>query len=133
VIVPFRHPGRLAAVLIALLMLSYASVRSTVMQVAMASPAAGVPMCGGDAPAMAMGALAHAAPARAGKATPGDTKNCPYCAAAAHPPLASQPAPPLSSGAVQFVAYRVRTLHGARGPPARRPRARDPPVSFLSV
>ena len=130
-IVRNRHLGQLAAAFVALMMLSYASVRSVVMQVAMCDGRMAMPAMTMSAMTMSAGTTAHAA--RAHPATPAPAKPCPYCATAAHPPLVSQPAPLLSSSAVRFVAYPLSALHGPRGPPARRPRARDPPARLLSI
>ena len=111
--------------LAALVLLTWAGVRSTVMQAAMAAPA----------PASAcaeMGGMgAMAAPARPGapfKSTPSKPAACPWCDAAAHAPLdvvVARPAPP--AHAVSFAAYAAPRSSGPRGPPARRPSARDPP------
>lgn len=110
--------------LIALVFFTWAGVRSTVMQAAMADPAA-AETCREMA---GMSAMASSHPGGAAKSTPART-TCPWCAAAAHPPLgavAARPAPPVH--AVAFAVYAAPRASGPRGPPARRPSARDPPI-----
>lgn len=108
--------------LAAMVLLTWAGVRSTVMQAAMAVPAspAACPGMGEMAPAPARHARA--------KSTPAKPAACPWCAAAAHAPLdvaVTRPPPPVH--AVAFAAYASPRASGPRGPPARRPSARDPP------
>ena len=140
-----RRRGRasFAAALVALLMLAYASVQSSVMQVAMAAAAARPLNAGaGDAPMSAMTGMetTQATPAlRAGFAqghahgghAHAPTKSCPYCAAAAHAPLIETGALWRAPSAFSFAAFRAVASHGPRGPPARQPRARGPPTPPL--
>ncbi len=125
----------LTAALMALLLLSYASVRSIVMQAAMAAP----PGASADAAlAMAM-PMASVAPARMAPAHApashhrASSNACPYCAAAAHAPIIGQAAPWRASTAFSFTAFRTVASRGARGPPAFRPRARGPPSTPSSL
>ncbi len=126
--------GSFAAALIALLMLSYASVQSSVMQIAMAG-AVGQPMRDGPSGAMAAMDAMEAGPAKASSPAPpkghAPAKSCPYCAAAAHPPVIGTAAPWRAPSAFVFAAFRVVASHGPRGPPTRQPRARGPPSDPL--
>ncbi|WP_174300941.1 hypothetical protein [Caulobacter sp. S45] len=120
-------------------MLSYASVQSTVMQAAMGAPAgpgsssrpAPDPMAGMTMPGHAQAGASRSAHA----ARPGHTKPaaCPYCAAAAHLPVLGAATSLRAPCVISFVALRVAAGHGPRGPPARQPRARDPPSDPLTL
>ena len=104
------------------MLLSWAGVRSTVMQAVMAAPVAA-------ASCAEMTGMVVPSSKRSGRPT-GKAAACPWCAAAAHAPLdgsGARPVPP--SHAVSFAAYAVPLSSGPRGPPARRPSARDPPLS----
>ena len=130
--------GALAAALFALLMLSCASVQSNVMQMAMAA-ATGQPMGGSGVadPAMAamVGMAARPQTASSGLRSKGHApaKACPYCAAAAHPPLVGTAPPWRTPSAFTFAAFRVVASHGPGGPPAPQPRARGPPPPPLTL
>ena len=117
--------------MIAVLLLSYAFVQSTVMQAAAASPAPAALVCGMDHMAgMAMAAMA--APDRdAGKAPahPSGHTACPFCVAASQPPVTTAPILAPFPVTVVFVAFLALVSHGPRGPPAHEPRARGPPLS----
>ena len=123
----------------ALLMLSYASVQSIVMQVAMTSPAtAERPPVADAMPGMTMPgmSLAHAGTSRSGHAAkPGHAKTaaCPYCSAAGHLPILGAATPFRAPAVVSFAAFRTVASHGPRGPPSRQPRARDPPVDLPTL
>ena len=128
-------------------MLSYASVRSTVMQVEMASPAAAEPLHDGGTvsaaiPGMNMSsmdmagmAMPHAKPARPHAAKHGSSgpATCPYCSVAAHMPILGGVALFRVPTAFTFAAFRVVASHGPRGPPALQPRARGPPTDPLTL
>lgn len=131
----------MAAALLALLMLSYASVQSIVMQAAMPSAAGPMQICGGAAPAAPMSMsmtpdlMIHQAAAPTAHshghrpAAPSDHKTvCPYCAAAAHAPMIAHAAPIQPSAGFVYAAFRVVSGSGPRGPPARRACARGPPT-----
>ncbi len=111
--------GRTAhwAALLAVCLLSWATVRSVTMQ---AAEAVGAPVCG----MAGMAGSAAAAHARPGKAR----APCEFCAAAAHAPLSAD-APRLSRPtlAVWSPAAPVPQL-GPRGPPSFAPKARGPPL-----
>ena len=134
-----RYLQGLAAALIALVMLSYASVQSIVMQTAMAFGGDTSPVCGASAAAEAatpmLGMAMASAPTasrqvRSHRPEPGKAA-CPYCAAAAHAPVITTVAPLRASTAFVFAAFRVVSSHGPRGPPACQPRARGPPADPL--
>jgi hypothetical protein len=136
----------MTAALLALLLLSYASVQSTVMQVAMAAPAGLMPMCSeamagmGPMAGMAMtpkaetasGPAANAAASKSGHRHQGQPA-CPYCAAAAHLPVLTGGVPLRTPVAFVFAAYRVQVAHGPRGPPSIQPRARGPPADLQLI
>ncbi len=113
-----------AAAILAVVLLSHASVKSMVMQAAPTSTAApcAMAMAGMDAGAMAMGqAGAKKAPAK------GSPAACPFCSAAAHAPIMTLACPIVTP---TLVGWRLRPLIGAvgvRGPPAQSPKARGPP------
>ncbi len=121
----------------ALAMLGYAAVQSTVMQVAMVAAPVGPPMCDGAmaVAGMSMGGNARASAPRghAAGSERGHKAACPYCAAAAHAPLVATAAPLRASTALVFTGFRVVAGHGPRGPPAFQPRARGPPAEPLTA
>ena len=121
--------------MVAVLLLSYAFVQSTVMQAAAASPTPATPICGMDH--MAGMAMAAASPTRdgAGKAPAhqADHAACPFCASAANPPMTGAPILAPAPSTVVFVAFRPLASLGPRGPPAREPRARGPPLFPLTA
>ena len=137
-----RYPRELAAALIALVMLSYASVQSIVMQTAMAFGADTSPLCGAatagedsiSMSGMGVGRTATASPhSRSRPQEHGHRVACPYCAAAAHAPVITTVAPLQISTAFVFAAFRVTAGRGPRGPPACQPRARGPPADPLTA
>ncbi len=111
----------LAAALLAVLLLGFATVRSTVMQVEMASASA-MADCGMD-----MGGASKAA--KPGKAPAG----CPFCAAAACPPVGPAVVALPVSGAVDWVRWTPFAPRGARAPPPVAARARGPPAPSLTA
>lgn len=127
----------MAAALTALLMLTYACVVSTVMQVEMALPGAMMSLCtgppaGGAMANMTMAGMSmdHARPARPSskpRDDRGHQSQCPYCAAAAHIAIVGGSAPVLASAAFTFAAFHSVSSLGPRGPPQVQPRARGPP------
>lgn len=129
--------GAFTAALVALLVLTYASVVSNVMQVEMALPGGMTPLCTGHplGGSMAIIALPGMSMARAGPVAPhidtksdhGHQKDCPYCAAAAHLAILGSTTPVLASVAFVFAALHLTASHGPRGPPQLQPRARGPP------
>ncbi|HEY2050280.1 MAG TPA: DUF2946 family protein [Caulobacteraceae bacterium] len=119
--------GTTGAAIIAVLLLSYAFVQSTVMQAAVAAAVPAIPVCG-------MGSVTGA-PADAGKA-PAHAPNqstCPFCAAASHPPLVGALIIAPIPVAIVFVAFIPLESHGPRGPPPLPPRARGPPITPVTA
>ena len=113
------------AALLAVALLSYAGVKSTVMQVAMATAVAD---CGMPAKSMAgMAKTAH----QVEKSTKGEA--CPFCADAAQAPLIAPTTPLHAPTAVVFVQTPPTLPLGARAPPAFAPRARGPPSVLLTA
>lgn len=118
-----------ATALLAVALLTFATVRSTVMQAAELAPSA-AHGCG-----MAMGGMA-AMPRGAGQARHSSGKArplCEFCIAAAHAPLTALMAPPPAPQAVAWIPPVPRPVLGARGPPAFRPKARAPPAVPLTA
>ena len=125
--------------LLALAMLSFATVRSVVMQAAMVSSDAitatdadeATPPMSGMMPGMDMADDRMAAMAPAGHHKPDvpDHKGtCPYCAAAAHLPVGGHVAVPRGVAAMVFVSFHLTAARGPRGPPRFEHRARGPPT-----
>jgi hypothetical protein len=139
-----RSIGALAAALIALLMLTYASVLSSVMQVEMALPGGmttplvtghptAVAMTTMDMPGMSIASASSTPPHAAPKGDHGHQSDCPYCAAAAHLAILGGVTPVLVSTTFVFAAFHLTASHGPRGPPQVQPRARGPPTRPMSV
>ena len=127
--------------LLALAMLSFASVQSIVMQAFMTSSGTTAPTCGekpadGSATSASMpgmGMEPAASPRGHGPhPPPGHGTACPYCVAAAHVPIIGDVVPPRRFVNFVFVAFPMPANRGARGPPAREARARGPPLPFLT-
>ncbi len=121
-----------AAALLALLLLAVATVKSTLMQVEMATAGAPMPFCGGHMVADVSWAMADESGAAAvghgvSKTNHGRPSACPFCSAAAHAPTTALGWSLGVPVAITFVAFRVIASHGPRGPPAATPRARGPP------
>ena len=116
------------AALLAVMLLSLAGVRSTVMQAAMAAPPAAA------APA-AMPACGMSRGMTDGRGHPADAahRTCAFCAVAGHLPvcarLPSLPTPTVAA----WLTWRPVGARGARGPPAFAPRARGPPAAPLTA
>ena len=110
-----------AAALVAVALLSFAGVRSTVMQTQM-SVRSETPGCG-------MARMPMGGARKSGPAVP--TKSCPYCAVAAHTPVCDDVPPLAPSTAVAWVSWPPVNSLGTRGPPAREARARGPPSTPL--
>lgn len=107
-----------AAALLAVVLLTLATVRATVMQASAALPSAAGQTCR-DA---AAGHAGHTPEQHAAHAA------CEFCVAASVAPLAcAGPALPVRA-AVAWTPTPLRGVHGPRGPPAFPPRARGPPA-----
>ncbi len=121
--------------LLAILLQADAVVKSTVMTLVADAPATAAMSALGIPCPMHMSGMAPMAtgPSRAStghaRTDPKPLRHdrCPYCAAAAHVPILTSSAPLPLSCAVAFTGFRMAAVHGPRGPPAVRPRARDPP------
>ena len=130
-----------ATALLALVMLSFASVQSIVMQTILSGPEDMAPDCAGRddtgmaEPGMMSGMVMDGAHARAihhrRPQTGQDHKAaCPYCEAAAHLPVVGQAPFPQRIGITVFAAFHVIAMQGPRGPPALQLHARGPPTGF---
>lgn len=109
------------AALLAVALLLFAGVRSTLMQAqTAASPRGGTPSC------MNMGG-ARGAPSKPEK----PAKACAFCAVAAHLPVCGSAPAPAPPATVAWLAWRPAAGLGPRGPPALDPRARGPPTPPL--
>jgi len=122
------------AALLAVLLLNYASVVSSTMQVEMALPVAMGPLC---APAPASPSAAKAASGRLVVAHPQTSHEhpavCAFCSAAMHAPTLGSVLSLRPSVAVLFAGYSTVSAHGPRGPPALQPRARGPPSDLTPL
>lgn len=106
-----------AAALLAVALLAWAAVRSTVMQAEAATPWGMAPICSaGDAGGH------DADPRQAALAA------CSFCMAAAHVPLQAAVHPVPTPVCIRWVPARVRAIVFPRQPQAPRPRARGPPI-----
>jgi len=117
--------------MLAVAFLNVATVKSTVMQATGSTS-------GLDNSRMAVAEICHAGlplhvaakaaidPAKAQKA-------CPYCDAAANPPLCGAEASFPSPSTIAWTRYTVLPSLGARGPPAFAPNARGPPNPILTL
>jgi hypothetical protein len=129
--------------LVALLMLLFASVQSTIMQTQVALAAGTTPICGSADPSAGHGiATAHTAlKLAATSSTPDQPPTvphhhgavCPICAAAGVLPILGQAVPIPDSTVLAFTAYPGFANHRPRGPPAQRSRARGPPSGSLTA
>jgi len=113
-----------AAAILAVALLSLATTRSVVMQIADTAPGMTSITCMNMAAAHAKGG-AHL-PDQAHKV-------CDYCAAAAHAPVCDSPLSVPSPSAVTWAAYPIIRPLGPRGPPAFAPNARGPPQAALTI
>ena len=133
------HAASTAAALFALLMLSFASVQSIVMQVSMAAPGEMMPICGKVDPSNAMAVemagmdmqLAMASHDHHPGAPDQHHAACPYCSAAAHAPILGESVPIRQATQCVFTAFEQTVSLGPRGPPTILPRARGPPANPL--
>lgn len=117
------------AALLAVALLSLATIRSNVMQ------AGGI--AGAAMPACGMAGMAHMRQADGGASRDRSAGKahaaCAFCAVAGHLPVcASAPALALPSP-LAWVAWRPLAAAGARGPPGFAPRARGPPQDFHTI
>jgi hypothetical protein len=119
------HRSASAAALLAVALLCFAFAQSVVMQAAAAAPGMTTPIC--TRMGLVQVSADHGVPA--GKSQ----KACPFCAAAAHAPLRAEAAPIPRSSAVAWTAYVALRPLGPRGPPARAPNARGPPIPVLTL
>ena len=103
----------------------FAFTQSVVMQAAEAAPGMTMPNCTMN---MAADNADHGAPAEKSQKT-----TCPFCAAAAHAPLCADAALLPQSSAVAWTAYVSLRPLGPRGPSARAPNARGPPIPVLTL
>ena len=119
-----------AAAFLAVALLAFAGVKSTVMQAQMAQAQAQAQgLCGpgfGQMAAMDMG-TAHHDPSQAAA-----HRACAFCSAAAHAPLLSLAATFRVPAAVAFSLAVITASLGPRGPPSFRPTATGPPT-FLTT
>ncbi len=119
------------AAFFAVALLTFAGVKSTVMQaVADGAPpiATAVTMPCPDMPGMVM-----SVPTKGGDAHKAAPATCPFCVAAAHVALQSLAAPIPTPTSVAWIAPPTVADHSARGPPLVQPKARGPPISLQTV
>jgi hypothetical protein len=131
------------AALLALLLLSFASVQSIVMQATIPASVEISPICGHADPATAMAvAMTLMRADQASAASSHDHRSglphphraaCPYCAAAGHAPILGSVIGVRHSTNCIFTAFRTAASLGPRGPPAAQPRARGPPSYPLTA
>jgi hypothetical protein len=138
-----RSRSSLASLVIALVamsMLSFATVQSIVMQAA-ETLQDGVTSSSGEGedagmtmpeamPVMAMDEPVKAAPSsdRVAHAEHGHKANCPYCEVAAHLPVPEHVAALGRAMDAVFAVFQAATSRGPRGPPSFELRARGPPI-----
>lgn len=120
---PFRAAW--ASALIAVALLSFATIKSVVMQAADASPFA-------SAHCMAGMALDGAG---AGKQSPAKSAAgaCAFCSVAAHAALITVAEPVACPVSVIWRPKPLASAHGVRGPPEHVPSARGPPLYPVAV
>ena len=132
------RPLSTAAALLALLMLSFASLQSIVMQVAQGPPGAAMLICGKVDPSGATavataGMQLHLAVAASAPTHPQGGPHqhhnlCLYCSAAGHAPVLAQAALLRSASAWAFPVHQPPASLGPGGPRPQRSRARGPPI-----
>jgi hypothetical protein len=132
-----------AAAFFALLLLSFASVQSIVMQAATAPSGAMMPMCGKVDPSNAVSvamagvdmqpAVASSTHDQHQGAPQQHQAACPYCAVAGHAPMLAQAVPLRHATQCVFTVFQQVPGIGPRGPPARQPHARGPPSDHLTA
>ncbi len=131
---PLNFAARLAAFL-AVGLLTFAGVKSTVMQALDSAPAkmaSACPMGMPDMPGMDMSAPSGKADKSGGGQTSG-AETCPFCVAAAHVALQAVAEPIPAPVSVAWVAPPPISDRSARGPPLVQPRARGPPIVLQTV
>jgi len=120
-----EQPWTVSASLLALLLLSLASIQSAVMQAAAAQFPAGMErICGAPPAGQKTDAAQHSQQNKAA---------CPFCAAAANPPTACITPPLPRPLTVAFAGFLRPASLGPRGPPAFRPNARGPPPAAMTI
>jgi hypothetical protein len=122
-----------AAALLALLLLSFATVQSVIMRANTWPPDAMTLICGSHptdkaAPDERTNAVAWPPTEHRSGAGHPHAASCPFCAAAAHVPILEYAFPLPHAASFLFTAFQLPASHGPRGPPARRARARGPPA-----
>ena len=108
-----------AASLLAMMLFAFASVKSDLMQVAMALPVA---ISHHAMPGMTANAAGHDHHGQ------NPARSCLYCDTAAHPPLIAAALPVPAPSAAVWVPAPTRRLFSPRGPPPFDLHARGPPV-----
>lgn len=111
------------AALVAIALLSFAGVRSDVMQASMGAQTP-MPDCG-------MGRMHMEGSRKSAPAAP--AKMCSYCAVAAHAPALTTVEPLLAPVAIAYMPWPPVASLGARGPPAFEARARGPPSLLFTA
>ena len=114
---PFRAAW--ASALLAVALLSFATIKSAVMQAADASPFASAHCMAGMA--MDGGAGGKTSPAKSAASA------CAFCSVAAHAALITVAEPVACPAAVVWRPRPLADANGVRGPPEHRPSARGPP------
>ena len=131
---PLSFAARLAAFL-AVGLLAFAGVKSTVMQALDAAPAkvaTACPMGMSDMPGMEMSGASGKAD-KSGGAPASSMANCPFCIASAHVALQTVAEPIPAPISVAWIAPPPVSDHGPRGPPLVQPKARGPPILLQTV
>jgi hypothetical protein len=113
-----------AFALLAAVLFSYASVRSTVMQAEMAVSGMEMPMCT---------SAASSSVARHGHQSGRGSKTCEFCAAAAHAPICSLIKAFSYTSSITWTRYALLRPFGPRGPPEFTAKSQGPPVPALTV
>lgn len=141
------RPGAalVVTVALALLMQSFASVQSILMQATMSASGYMVPICSDrvdDGPAKVsvpglngdQSGAVGTPPHDHGPGAPHSHESvCPFCAASVHAPIIWQAAPLRPAMSFVFIAFHFVTNHSPRGPPACVFRARAPPAIPLTA
>ena len=119
------------AAFLAVALLAFAGVKSTVMQAQMAQ-AESLALCGPGSTMAGMDMGADESGAKSDPARSAAHKACDFCSAAAHAPTLSFAAVFHAPTAVAFHPAAVVASLGPRGPPSFRPTATGPP-GFLTT
>jgi hypothetical protein len=112
-----------AFALLAAVLFSYASVRSTIMQAQMAVPGMEMQMCG---------SMAGSVPQH-GDHSGKSSKTCEFCSAAAHAPICSSTQAFIHASTLTWAHYASLRPLGPRGPPEFTAKSQGPPVPVLTV